>query len=173
MKKYLFTTLVLLSMALTAVAQKRVWYDAYNDKDHKQYFTHYIMDRKNMEFHFDWDSDNEMVIKNYKKNGNTETFDAYHKEDPKKLFAHITLTTDSDPAKMKITVSIVEYSTRKEEYYIWEGKRESDRLNNNDTPGYNQGGVPTTKQGGGSNSVKDGAKNLLNKGKNLFKKKEK
>ena len=67
MKKYLFTTLVLLGWTLAAVAQisgKRIWYNAYVDKERQHYHTHYIMDRKAMEFHFDWDSDNEMLIKN-------------------------------------------------------------------------------------------------------------
>lgn len=168
MKKYLFSTLFLLGMALAVVAQntgKRVWYNAYKDKDHKQYFTHYIMDRKAMEFHFDWDSDNEMVIKNYKKNGNTETFDAYYKDNPGKQFAHIVLTTDAaNPANASITVQMVEYSSKKEFYYIVE---DNTQLKNN-----SDGGSASVKGGGGAASVKDGAKNLLNKGKNLFKKKE-
>lgn len=165
MKKYLFTTLFLLGMALTAVAQKRIWYDAYQDKDHNHYYTHYIMDRKDMEFHFDWDGDNEMVMKNYKKNGNTETFDCYDKENPKKLFARVTLVLDAAPANSKITVIYVENNRPKEVLYICESKKEASRLQGNDGPGIGQGG--------GGNSVTNGAKKLLNKGKNLFKKKEK
>ena len=171
MKKYLFTTLFLLGMALTAVAQKRVWYDAYQDKEHKNYYTHYIMDRKNMEFHFDWDGDNEMVIKNYKKNGNTETFDCYYKEEPKKLFARVTLTLDTTPTHGKITVIHVENKSPKEVFYICENNKEMSRLQGNDEPGIGQGGGNSVTNGG--NSVTNGAKKLLNKGKNLFKKKDK
>lgn len=167
MKNYLFTTLFLLGMALTTVAQtsNRVWYNAYKDKEHKQYFTHYIMDRKAMEFHFDWDSDNEMVIKNYKKSGNKETFDTYYKDNPSKLFARIVLVTDeANPVNSSITVNIVEYSGAKEFYYL---VQDNTKLKRNSNEG------PATVSGGyGKNSVKDGAKNLLNKGKNLFKKKE-
>ena len=84
MKKLLFSTLFLLGMTVNAIAQSTssVWYNAFTDKEHKNYFTHYFMDRKNMEFHFDWDSDNEMLIKNYVKKGNTETFDTYYKDEP-------------------------------------------------------------------------------------------
>lgn len=168
MKNYLISTLFLLSLTLSVVAQtsaNRVWYNAYKDKDHKQYFTHYIMDRKAMEFHFDWDSDNEMVIKNYKKNGNTETFDTYYKDNPSKQFAHIVLVTDAtNPANSNITVQMVEYSSKKESYYIVE---DNTQLKNNSGSGSASG-----KGGDGISSVKDGTKNLLNKGKNLFKKKE-
>ena len=167
MKKYLFTTLVLLGWTLAAVAQisgSRVWYNAYVDKEHKHYYTHYIMDRKAMEFHFDWDSDNEMLIKNYKKSGNTETFDAYHKENPNKLFAHITLVIDSSkPVNSNITVKIVEYASKPEHYYLEESKSEL---------GGNAGGPASVTRGNASGSLTGGAKKLLNKGKNLFKKKK-
>ena len=168
MKKYLFTTLVLLGWTLAAVAQisgNRVWYNAYVDKEHQHYHTHYIMDRKAMEFHFDWDSDNEMLMKNYKKSGNTETFDAYYKENPNKLFAHITLVIDSSkPVNSNITVKIVEYASNPEHYYLEEDNSEL---------GGKAGGSPVDVSGGNAKgSVKNGAKNLLNKGKNLFKKKK-
>ena len=168
MKMVLFSTLILLGWALAAVAQNSgngVWYNAYADKEHKQYSTHYFIDRKAMEFHFDWDSDNEMLMKNYKKSGNTETFDAYYKDNPNKQFARITLVIDSsNPANSNITVKVVEYASNPEHFYL-----EEDNSKLGDDAGSGSVGVTS---GNPKGSVKDGAKKLLNKGKNLFKKKK-
>ena len=114
MKKLFFSMLYLIALVLPAVAQtadNRVWYDAYRDKECKDYATHYIMDRKAMEFHFDWDSDNEMLIKNYKKNGQTETFDAYYKEEPGKQFAHIVLVTGDTNSNISWSIVLRKSST--------------------------------------------------------------
>ena len=174
MKKLLFSTLFLLGMTVNAIAQSTssVWYNAFTDKEHKNYFTHYFMDRKNMEFHFDWDSDNEMLIKNYVKKGNTETFDTYHKDEPSKKFARIVLVIDDkNPENSKITINIVEQNAPQENYYIKEeGDKKSDEkgdIKAPSAPSANEANVD-----GGPKSIKDNAKNLLNKGKNLFKKKD-
>ena len=173
MKKLLFSTLFLLGMTVNAIAQSTssVWYNAFTDKEHKNYFTHYFMDRKNMEFHFDWDSDNEMLIKNYVKKGNTETFDTYYKDEPSKKFARIVLVIDDkNPENSKITINIVEQNAPQENYYIKEkvdekGDEKGD-IKAPSAPSANEANVD-----GGTKSIKDNAKNLLNKGKNLFKKK--
>ena len=174
MKKLLFSTLFLLGMTVNAIAQSTssVWYNAFTDKEHKNYFTHYFMDRKNMEFHFDWDSDNEMLIKNYVKKGNTETFDTYYKDEPSKKFARIVLVIDDkNPENSKITINIVEQNAPQENYYIKEeGDKKSDEkgdIKAPSAPSANEANVD-----GGTKSIKDNAKNLLNKGKNLFKKKD-
>ena len=174
MKKLLFSTLFLLGMTVNAIAQSTssVWYNAFTDKEHKNYFTHYFMDRKNMEFHFDWDSDNEMLIKNYVKKGNTETFDTYYKDEPSKKFARIVLVIDDkNPENSKITINIVEQNAPQENYYIKEKVDEkSDEkgdIKAPSAPSANEANVD-----GGTKSIKDNAKNLLNKGKNLFKKKD-
>lgn len=176
MKKLLFSTLFLLGMTVNAIAQSTssVWYNAFTDKEHKNYFTHYFMDRKNMEFHFDWDSDNEMLIKNYVKKGNTETFDTYYKDEPSKKFARIVLVIDDkNPENSKITINIVEQNAPQENYYIKEKVDEkSDEKGDIKAPS-----APSANEAneanvdGGTKSIKDNAKNLLNKGKNLFKKK--
>lgn len=173
MKKLLFSTLFLLGMTVNAIAQSTssVWYNAFTDKEHKNYFTHYFMDRKNMEFHFDWDSDNEMLIKNYVKKGNTETFDTYYKDEPSKKFARIVLVIDDkNPENSKITINIVEQNAPQENYYIKEKvdekSGEKGDIKAPSAPSANEANVD-----GGTKSIKDNAKNLLNKGKNLFKKK--
>ena len=176
MKKLLFSTLFLLGMTVNAIAQSTssVWYNAFTDKEHKNYFTHYFMDRKNMEFHFDWDSDNEMLIKNYVKKGNTETFDTYYKDEPSKKFARIVLVIDDkNPENSKITINIVEQNAPQENYYIKEKVDEkSDEKGDIKAP--SAPSAPSANEAnvdGGTKSIKDNAKSLLNKGKNLFKKK--
>ena len=178
MKKLLFSTLFLLGMTVNAIAQSTssVWYNAFTDKEHKNYFTHYFMDRKNMEFHFDWDSDNEMLIKNYVKKGNTETFDTYYKDEPSKKFARIVLVIDDkNPENSKITINIVEQNAPQENYYIKEKVDEkSDEKGDIKAP--SAPSAPSANGAnvdGGTKSIKDNAKNLLNTGKNLFKKKDK
>ena len=175
MKKLLFSTLFLLGMTVNAIAQSTssVWYNAFTDKEHKNYFTHYFMDRKNMEFHFDWDSDNEMLIKNYVKKGNTETFDTYYKDEPSKKFARIVLVIDDkNPENSKITINIVEQNAPQENYYIKEKVDEkSDEKGDIKAPSAPSANGANVD--GGTKSIKDNAKNLLNKGKNLFKKKDK
>ena len=177
MKKLLFSTLFLLGMTVNAIAQSTssVWYNAFTDKEHKNYFTHYFMDRKNMEFHFDWDSDNEMLIKNYVKKGNTETFDTYYKDEPSKKFARIVLVIDDkNPENSKITINIVEQNAPQENYYIKEKVDEkSDEKGDIKAP--SAPSAPSANGAnvdGGTKSIKDNAKNLLNKGKHLFKKKD-
>ena len=180
MKKLLFSTLFLLGMTVNAIAQSTssVWYNAFTDKEHKNYFTHYFMDRKNMEFHFDWDSDNEMLIKNYVKKGHTETFDTYYKDEPSKKFARIVLVIDDkNPENSKITINIVEQNAPQENYYIKEeGDKKSDEKGDIKAP--SAPSAPSANEAneanvdGGTKSIKDNAKNLLNKGKNLFKKKD-
>ena len=177
MKKLLFSTLFLLGMTVNAIAQSTssVWYNAFTDKEHKNYFTHYFMDRKNMEFHFDWDSDNEMLIKNYVKKGNTETFDTYYKDEPSKKFARIVLVIDDkNPENSKITINIVEQNAPQENYYIKEKVDEkSDEKGDIKAPSApSANGANGANVDGGTKSIKDNAKNLLNKGKNLFKKKD-
>lgn len=174
MKKLLFSTLFLLGMTVNAIAQSTssVWYNAFTDKEHKNYFTHYFMDRKNMEFHFDWDSDNEMLIKNYVKKGNTETFDTYYKDEPSKKFARIVLVIDDkNPENSKITINIVEQNAPQENYYIKEKVDEkSDEKGDIKAPSAPSANGANVD--GGTKSIKVNAKNLLNKGKNLFKKKD-
>ena len=165
MKKLFFSTLFLLGMTVNAIAQSTssVWYNAFTDKEHKNYFTHYFMDRKNMEFHFDWDSDNEMLIKNYVKKGNTETFDTYYKDEPSKKFARIVLVIDDkNPENSKITINIVEQNAPQENYYIKEkvdekGDEKGD-IKAPSAPSANEANV-----GGGTKSIKDNAKNLFKK----------
>ena len=130
-----------------------------------------FIDRKGMTYRFDGDSEDEctMEMKNYKKNGNTETFDIYAKfgYQKGKKQGSITITTDPDLevakgkdldlSKQKV---VIKNSGQTYKYYFLTGKQHAKFYG---------------KDGGFSNPVdkaKDKAKDLLNAGKGLFKKKK-
>ena len=112
-------------------------------------------------------------MKNYKKNGNTETFDIYVKAgyDKGKKRGSITIVTDPDLdikakeldlSKQTATIKDSGY-TRK--FYFLTGKQ-CDKRNGNRGGGDGESLNPVDK-------AKAKGKDLLNKGKNLFKKKKK
>ena len=171
MKRAFLSILMFIGLALSVSAQEEELF-YYTNSTGTDFSIRDFIDRKAMIYRFDGDSEDEctMEMKNYKKNGNTETFDIYAKfgyEKGKKK-GHITITTDPDLvvaegnvdlSKQKVTIKD-EYGT-KNLYFM------------------------TTKQwnkfygrGGGSESsnpvgkAKEKGKDLLNKGKNLFKKKK-
>jgi hypothetical protein len=127
-----------------------------------------------MTYRFDGDSEDEctMEMKNYKKNGNTETFDIYAKfgyEKGKKK-GHITITTDPDLvvaegnvdlSKQKVTIKD-EYGT-KNLYFMT--TKQCNKF-------YGKSGGEGRGSANPVDKAKDKAKDLFNKGKNLFKKKK-
>ena len=172
MKRALLSILMFVGLALSVSAQEEELFYYMDAKATDSYMRDFI-DRKAMTYRFDGDSEDEctMEMKNYKKNGNTATFDIYAKfgyEKGKKK-GHITITTDPDLvvtkgnvdlSKQKVTIKD-EYGT-KNLYYMT-------------TKQYNK----FYGRGGGGESLnpvdkaKEKGKDLLNKGKNLFKKKKK
>ena len=174
MKRALLSILMFVGLALSVSAQEEELF-YYMDAKATQSFMRDFIDRKAMTYRFDGDSEDEctMDMKNYKKNGNTETFDIYAKfgyEKGKKK-GSITITTDPelvvakgnvDLSKQKVTIKN-EYGT-KNLYYLT-GKQW------NKYQGKSGGG----EDRGSANPVdkaKDKAKDLLNKGKGLIKKKK-
>ena len=174
MKRALLSILMFVGLALSVSAQEEELF-YYMDAKATQSFMRDFIDRKAMTYRFDGDSEDEctMDMKNYKKNGNTETFDIYAQfgyEKGKKK-GSITMTTDPelvvakgnvDLSKQKVTIKN-EYGT-KNLYYLT-GKQW------NKYQGKSGGG-----EGRGSanpvDKAKDKAKDLLNKGKGLIKKKK-
>ena len=173
MKRVLFTTMMLIGLCLSVSAQEEELF-YYMDAKGEQQFMRDFIDRKAMIYRFDGDSENDctMEIKNYKKNGNTETFDIYAKfgyEKGKKK-GHITIITDPDLVVSKgkeldlsKQTATIKNDGQTRKLYFLTGKQ------------YNKfnGG-----RGGDDNSLnpvdkaKEKGKALLNKGKNLFKKKK-
>ena len=75
MKRVLFTAMMLVGICLSASAQKEALY--YYSVEGMSFKIRNWIDRSAMIFYFDSDSEDEstMLMKNYKKNGNKETFD--------------------------------------------------------------------------------------------------
>ena len=175
MKRTLLSILMFVGLALSVSAQEAEMFYFMDAKATDSYMRDFI-DRKGMTYRFDGDSEDEctMEMKNYKKNGNTETFDIYAKfgyEKGKKK-GHITITTDPDLvvtkgnvdlSKQKVTIKD-EYGT-KNLYFMT--TKQWNKFFGESGGGGNEGGSlnPVDK-------AKDKAKNLLNKGKNLIKKKK-
>ena len=173
MKRVLFTALMLISLCLSASAQKGgIHY--FSDAKGEQSVGREFIDRKGMTYIFAGDSEEDckMEMRNYKKNGNTETFDLYTKVGPDKGKKRGSATIVTDPdlvvvkgkplnlSKQKATIKSDGYTYK---YYFLTEKQ------------YNK--IYGRRGGGGEglnpvDKAKEKGKDLLNKGKNLFKKKK-
>ena len=175
MKRTLLSILMFVGLALSVSAQEAEMFYFMDAKATDSYMRDFI-DRKAMTYRFDGDSEDEctMEMKNYKKNGNTETFDIYAKfgyEKGKKK-GHITITTDPDLvvtkgnvdlSKQKVTIKN-EYGTKN--LYFMTTKQWNKFFGKSGGVGEDRGNAnPVDK-------AKEKGKDLLNKGKNLFKKKK-
>ena len=172
MKRALLSILMFVGLALSVSAQEEEMFYFMDAKATDSYMRDFI-DRKGMTYRFDGDSEDEctMEMKNYKKNGNTETFDLYVKggyEKGKKRGSG-TIVTDPDlvVAKGKVDMSKQKATIKSDGYtynYFFLTEKQYNKF-------YGRGGG-----GESSNPVekaKEKGKDLLNKGKNLFKKKKK
>lgn len=169
-KRSLFVILIFLGFALSASAQKEEIY--YFNLKENSFVAREFIDRSGMTYYFDGDSEDDCVMemKNYKKNGNTETFDIYTKLGSEKGKKRGSITIVTDP---NLDLKAQELDLSKQTVTIKDGKY---------TYKY---GFLTEKQykkrfgkGGDGESLnpvekaKEKGKALLNKGKNLFKKKK-
>ena len=170
MKRLLLTALMLIGICLSASAQEEeIHY--YADSKGTEWAIRDFINRNAMIYRFDGDSEDEctMEMRNYKKNGNTETFDIYVKNgyEKGKKRGSITIITDPDlvVAKgkeldlSKQTVTIKDSGYTRKFYFLTEKQ-------------YNK--YSGSRGGQSSNPIdmaKEKGKNLLNKGKNLLKKK--
>ena len=167
-KRFLLTALMLIGLCLSVSAQKEEIY-FFDDVNGKTMPGREFIDRAGKMYYFAGDSKEcEVEIRNLKQNGNKETFDVYAKygyEKGKKK-GHIILVTDPDLdvkakeldlSKQTAAITLDGY-TRK--LYFMNAKQYNKREG---------------KGGGSLNPVdraKEKGKDLLNKGKNLFKKKK-
>ena len=175
MKRALLSILMFVGLALSVSAQEEELF-YFRDAKATQSIMRDFIDRKAMLYRFDGDSEDDctMEMKNYKKNGNTETFDIYAKfgyEKGKKK-GHITITTDPDLvvaegnvdlSKQKVTIKD-EHGTKN--LYFMTTKQWNKFYGKSGVGGEGRGSAnPVDK-------AKDKAKDLLNKGKGLIKKKK-
>ena len=176
MKRALLSILMFVGLALSVSAQEEeIFY--YTDSKGTNFAIRDFIDRKAMIYRFDGDSEDEctMEMKNYKKNGNTETFDIYAKAGYQKgkKQGSITITTDPDLvvakgkeldlSKQKVTIK---NGGQTYKYYFLTGKQNAKLFGKSNRHGGDGDLNPVDK-------AKDKAKDLLNAGKNLFKKKKK
>ena len=174
MKRVLFTVLMLMGLCFSVSAQREEIFYFMDSKGQQQMVRDFI-DRNALTYRFDGDSEDDciMEMRNYKKKGNTETFDIYVKQGYQmgKKRGHITIVTDPDLVVTKggeldlskQTAIVKDGSDTKklffltgEQYNKFHGKRGDGEESMN----------PVEK-------AKARGKDLLNKGKNLFKKKNK
>ena len=171
MKRALLSILMFMGLALSVSAQQEELI-YYRDAKGTDWVCRDFINRKAMTYRFDGDSDDEctMEMRNYKKNGNTETFDIYVKEGyaKGKKRGSITIVTDPnlvikgkavDLSKQTVTIKDSGHTYK---YYFLTGKQSNKREG---------------KHGGGGNgnpvdNAKEKAKDLLNAGKGLLKKKK-
>ena len=174
MKRALLSILMFVGLALSVSAQEEELF-YYMDAKGTDFFMRDFIDRKAMTYRFDGDSEDEctMDMKNYKKNGNTETFDIYAKfgSEKGKKKGSITITTDPDLVVSKGNVDLSKQKVTIKDKY---GTKNLYYLTGKQWNKY-QG-----KSGGGSgrsnanpvDNAKEKAKDLLNAGKGLLKKKK-
>ena len=169
MKRVLFTAMMLMGLCLSASAQKEALFEY--TVEGMNFGGRNWIDRSAKMFYFDSDSEDDatMLIKNYKKNGNKEMFDIYMKIDPSTKFQSITIITDPNLKVSKDMNLKTQTITRKgDDYSMTMGflteaqQKEYDKLS----------GKQTTSSGNAVDKAKEKGKALLNKGKNLFKKKK-
>lgn len=163
MKRVVLSLMLILGLSMSLSAKKEAMY-AY-DTSLADFCGMYWIDREAQLFYFDSDSEDDatMMMKNYKKNGNKETFDIYQKSNPSKKVGSVVLVINPElTAKDDLTSQSLVVKAFGQTY-------------NHGVKTEKQNGNKST--GGDINDVvdkaKEGAKNLFNKGKNLFKKKDK
>ena len=134
------------------------------------------IDREAMFFYYDSDSEDDakMQIKNYKKNGNKETFDIYQASTGEK-WGRVEIVIDPTleiKQGMDLTKQTMYLKTKYEDqkFAILHGQKQYDEYYEKSGRGGDDVKDEIQKKNP-LNKAKDKAKGLLNKGKNLFKKK--
>lgn len=175
MKKLTLFAMLVWGMCMSASAERILLFtlDIESGMSRMQFW----IDREAMFFYYDSDSEDDakMQIKNYKKNGNKETFDLVVKSgyEKGKKIGSITLVTDPNlkvaPGMSLKTQTVTEnvHGYTDTSGFLTEAQRKLyDKMKGN-------GGSDAGSDGGSVvDKAKDKAKGLLNKGKNLFKKKK-
>ncbi len=179
MKKLLFTAMLCFMASITLSAKPQKYHFMYLVGHESELLCgFFILDREAMTYMPESDSEVVAKVKNYKKSGNKETFDVYEDDyfvqsvelvtDEKgKVTSTFIVGEDRERQPTMIVGSTEEWEAAYERHY---GKKPAggDQIEegNEDTPGPKKPSFATFK-----GKAKQGVKNVLNKGKNLFKKK--
>lgn len=175
--KKLFLLAVACFMAVAAYsAEPRKLYYLYFEGHEDQFVGSWIIvDTDKMQCIYDGDSDGTTIIKNYKKEGNKETFAVYDKNDTSQLIEEFEIIT----TETKTTVTRIYRDQKTGPIVVGDEKQRDahhekvygkESSNSEKQPATISSKNPADKT---KNKVTGGVKNLLNKGKNLIKKKEK
>ena len=176
MKKNFILSFLLLTSTLTVSAQmKEVYaYTIADDGGCKSFVTKYMIDRGAKKFRFDSDSEDDakMLMKNYKKTGNKETFDIYPEMNPGTKLFSVELVVDPEQKtnpNPKHQTLIFKKDGKVTERYALKTEEQSNF-------GRNSGKVvkktnAAQEDANPKEKISDGAKRMLKKGLGVFKKK--
>lgn len=136
-----------------AKREKLMAYHIQENGSQGSYACRFWIDREEMKFYFDSDSEDEsnMLIKNYKKTGDKETFDVYPEAAPSTKHCAITLGT----ADGKNNTIALKYDFGTQTYIVAVGSDDD----------------KNAVSGNKSDENESGVKKVLNKGLSVFKKK--
>ena len=173
MKKLLFAVAMLMGLCITAYAQKEPIY-FYTEEGMSFRMRNWI-DRSAMIFYYDGDSDGSMIMKNYKKEGNKETFDLYPNYDPNTKYITMTIITDPDlQIASDMNLKTQNATEKGPDFTTVYGflTEEQQKAYSKMTGGKDDGPDGGLEGGNVVDKAKEKGKALLNKGKDLFKKKK-
>ena len=173
--KKIFITMLFVAFATSVFAQN--WQELFSyDLESGEYRTYFKIDREGKFFSFEADGDQLNPIKNYKKTGNKETFDVYYDFQPDKLGYKVELTLVPELSKTKIKtvdqlsqqqIKVTHIEQKRVETYGIKLKSQGGNYPFHDDED------PVASRTGQIDKAKDAAVKVFNKGKDLFKKKDK
>ena len=181
MKKTIFMILLSVGMMVPASAKEERLVTFYaNDES---YGPQYWIDREAKKFYYDSDSksDATMLMKNYVKKGNKESFDIYLEMDPSTKFGHVELTIDPTLKVVKdkkVQTMKVTDKYSKLDFFVMTDDQEKATMGKSSGSGGSPAGSGSAKdavkdpKSSLTDKAKDKADGLLKKGKGLFKKKK-
>lgn len=177
MKKFFVLMLLCLATSFVASAQPQKYYFIHPvDKPDNLLSTWFILDRENMTFQPESDSETIQTVKDYKKNGNMETFAVWEGQN---YMNHVEIVTTENQTTVVLIykgesgvhrdapVVVGTKEMRDAAYERVYGEKPSDAGNATGDA------KPTSGIENAKNKVTGGVKNAFNKTKGLFKKKDK
>ena len=171
MKRLLFFGLLFAFGAMNASAEWITLYETHKKGDESDTsYAWYKIDRENKKWYFDSDSESDanMLIKNYKKSGNKETFDLEPEiKDGAGMKHHVELVSENG-VETEIKITCNNYSNG---WYMLSREPRGKKSSASSKPDTSAEGVTEAATESATDKVKSSGKKLLNKGKNLFKKK--
>lgn len=180
MKKFILLLLLISAGVAFSASAKEERLVTFSTTD-ESYGPQYWIDREAKKFYYDSDSksDATMLMKNYVKKGNKESFDIYLEMDPSTKFGHVEITIDPNLKKVtdkKVQPMSVTDKYSKQKFYVMTEEQEKATFGKSTGTGGSPAGTSSPAdaakdpKGSITDKAKDKANGLLKKGKNLFKK---